>query len=68
MTPWSGLMRRRVVVSLKSGNGFRGVCYRKRGSLLTLKDVTGLDEHSQERPVDGEVVVLRENIDYIQVI
>lgn len=59
-------IRKSVVVNLKSGRAFRGVLWAKRGPLLVLKNAT-LIEGGASVPVDGEVVVERTEIDFIQV-
>lgn len=61
------LIRRSVVVNLMSGRSFRGVLWAKRGPLLVLRDATLLDG-GQTMTVDGEVVVERRMVEWVQVL
>lgn len=59
--------RRSVVVNLTDGAAFRGVLWQARGPLLILKSAT-LHEHGQAKPVDGEVLIERHRVSFVQVI
>lgn len=59
-------VKRSVVVNTKSGRAFRGVLWAKRGPLLVLKNAT-LIEAGMTTQVDGEVLIQRIDIDFIQV-
>lgn len=59
------LVRRRVIVNLKGGTALSGVLFTQRGPLLVLRNAT-LHESGQRIPVDGEAVVEREQVDWIQ--
>lgn len=61
------LVAERLIVNLKSDKAFRGILWDESKELLTLRDTTLL-EHGKEAPVDGEVVIERANIDFIQVL
>lgn len=61
------LVRRRVTVNLLSGRAFAGILWAQRGPLLVLRDVTIHERGARPVPVDGEVVVERPSIDFIQV-
>jgi small nuclear ribonucleoprotein (snRNP)-like protein len=62
-------VRRRVMVNTKTDKTFRAVLWAKRGSLLILKDAFLLQEGiDQPVKVDGEVVVERGNVDFIQIL
>lgn len=63
-----GLMCRAVVVNLKSGTVYRGVLWQQRGPLLVVRNAELLDSSGGARPVDGELVVERSNVDFIQVL
>lgn len=56
-----------VIVNLTTDKAFRGILWSEHRELLMLRDATLL-EHGQETPVDGEVVVERTRIDFIQVL
>lgn len=67
MGPFARLHCRSVIVNLSSGQAFQGVLWRKRGPLLTLRNVTLLERGGSTR-VDGEVVIERNRVDFIQVL
>jgi hypothetical protein len=61
-------VRRSVIVSSKSGNDFRGVLWRQEGRYLVLRNAELLRTREAPLPVDGEVVIPRENVEFIQVL
>lgn len=63
---WQKLIARRVVVNLKTGRALDGVLVRKSGDLLFLRNATALEPGSSPAPLDGEAVVARADIDFIQ--
>lgn len=70
MFPWRRTaLRRRVLVNLQTDKAFRGVLWAKRGPLLILKEAE-LFERGRPEPVrmDGEVLVERANVDFVQVL
>lgn len=62
-----GRLRDDVVVTLKSGEAFRGVLYAVDGRSFILRDAKALTDAS-DRPVavDGELILARDQIDYFQ--
>lgn len=60
------MLRRRAIVTLVTGRAFEGVIWAKHGPLLVLRDVAML-EHGRRVPLDGEVVVERPRIEFVQV-
>ncbi|QIJ66412.1 hypothetical protein G7Z13_04710 [Streptomyces sp. JB150] len=65
--PWRRTaVRRRVVVNL-SDKAFAGVLWAKRGPLLVLRDVTLMQHGAADTPMDGEVIVERARVEFIQV-
>lgn len=60
------VIHRRVVVNLISGKAFNGVLVRQDGPLLVLKDAHLLEAGTNPVPLDGEVIVERTNVDFIQ--
>jgi len=60
-------VRKRVVVNL-ADKGFKGILWAKRGPLLVLRDVELLEAVRPPQPVDGEVVVERAKVEFIQVL
>lgn len=59
-------LRRRVVLNMTTGQAFRGVLWAKRGPLVVLRAVTLL-EHGNEIVFDGELVVERDKVAFLQV-
>lgn len=64
---WRGLVRRRVVVNLPE-RSFEGVLWARRGPLLVLRNAQLLEPGAQPQPVDGEIVVERARVEFIQVV
>lgn len=60
-------VRKRVVVNLP-GKAFSGVLWAKRGPLLVLRDVSLLEPGRDTQGVDGEVVIERAQVEFIQVL
>jgi hypothetical protein len=60
--------RKRVLLSLKTDKGIRGVLWAKRGPLLVMKSAELLEGGRPPTLLDGEVVVERTNVDFIQVL
>jgi hypothetical protein len=61
------LLRRRVIVNLKTEKAFRGVITRKAGALVELADVELLEAGKPPVRLDGRVVLERSSIDFVQV-
>lgn len=59
------VLSRRVVVNLVSGKAIEGVLVRQDGPLLFIKDATWLEGEVTAR-IDGEAVVERSAVDFIQ--
>lgn len=63
------VIRRTVLVNLKSGNAIQGVIVRQSGPLLVLKSASlhavGM---SDPTPLDGEAIVRVDDVDFIQAI
>lgn len=61
-------LRRRVLVNLKTDKALEGVLFAKRGPILILKSAK---LHEAGRPgveLDGDVIVERGNVDFLQVL
>lgn len=61
--------RHRVIVTLKSGVAFGGVLYEVDAEALVLKEAVVLEDNGTDRisvPADGNIVVLRADVDYMQ--
>lgn len=61
-------INRRVMVNLLSGSAIDGVLYDERGPLIVLRDCNLHSEGGQHAPLDGEVIVERDHIDFVQVV
>lgn len=62
------LVRRRVVVNLLTDKAFAGILWAQRGQLVVLRDVTLHEPGAEPAAVDGEVVVERDQIEFIQIL
>jgi hypothetical protein len=60
------LVRQPVVVNLLSGSAIEGVVWRRRGRYLVLRNATLLEPGSQAVTMDGEVVLDRDRVDFVQ--
>lgn len=60
-------VRKRVIVNL-TDKAFSGVLWAKRGPLLVLRDVELLEAGRAAQPVDGEIVIERARVEFIQVL
>lgn len=61
-------VRRRVIVTLKSGQAFTGMLVEADRWALALREVTVVDARGDPIPVDGEVVCLAGEVDYVQML
>lgn len=61
---------RRCVVNLKSGTAFHALLWRHEGPYVVLREVQMIHDRDNvaRKVVDGEVVVLRADIDFVQVL
>ena len=63
-------LRRSVLVSLKSGEAFQGVLYEADSEAVVLRNATALEAGNgtdrRATPVDGELLILRPDIAYMQ--
>lgn len=62
------MVRRQVLVSLSSGRAFTGLLWARRGRQLVLKSAQLLEPGAQAVTVDGDVVVDRGQVEYVQVV
>ena len=62
-------LRQRVIVTLKTGEAFGGVLFSADSEALVLRNAEVLDATSTDRqaqPVDGELLILRPDVSYLQ--
>jgi hypothetical protein len=61
------LFRRTVIINTKSDKAFRGVLWSRWFGVWVLKNAQLLQK-GQAIDIDGEVVILKQDIDFIQVV
>ncbi|NJQ04281.1 hypothetical protein [Streptomyces lonarensis] len=59
-------VKRRVVVALVDGTGIDGVLLRRHRTLLVLADATILSTDSEPTRADGQLVIERSRVLYVQ--
>lgn len=61
---------RGIVVNLKGEreNAIRGVLWRSRGAWLVLRNASVLEPRREPLAVDGEVLIHRDNVAFVQVL
>ncbi|WP_405848142.1 hypothetical protein OG211_12380 [Streptomyces niveus] len=60
-------VRKRVVVNL-ADKAFDGVLWAKRGPLLVLRDARLLEAGREPQRIDGEIVIERSRVEFMQVL
>lgn len=60
-------LRRRVLVNLDGGRAFNGVLWAQRGPLLVLRNAELLEPGREPVALDGDIVIERDRIDFVQV-
>lgn len=63
---WRRLRSTRVVINLKSGQSIDGYLVRQSGQLLFIRGAVLIHGGDQPAPMDGQVIVERSEIDFIQ--
>ena len=61
-------VRARVLVNTQSGEVFRGALWAQEPEFLVLKGATLLRPRNESTPLDGDVVVYRANVAFVQVL
>jgi len=62
------LWRRKVIITKKDGRSVMGVLWSRGVGIWVLKKAQVESDQGKLIPTDGEVIVLRENIDFVQVL
>lgn len=60
------VVRRRVLVNLDTGRAFAGVLWCKTGDWLVLRNAEMMERGQAAVPVDGEVVLERQRVEFLQ--
>jgi hypothetical protein len=58
---------KRVIVNTKTGKTFKGILWAVRGPLVILRQAE-IFESAHALPVDGELLIERSNLDFLQVL
>lgn len=66
MGGWRTVVRRRVVVNLVTGTAIEGVLLKRSGPLLVIADAVVHPVGSEPAKVDGQAVVERSQVEFIQ--
>jgi small nuclear ribonucleoprotein (snRNP)-like protein len=61
-------LNRRVLVSLFSGSAVSGVLTQTRGDFLIIKGATVHEADAEPAAADGDIVIDRSNVDYVQIV
>ena len=61
-------VKRQVIVNTKTDRAFKGLLYEKTSDYLLLRDVTMLRGRDTPIALDGEMVIYRDNVDFLQVV
>ena len=59
---------KQIIINTKTDRAFRGLLWEKRRRILVLRSVEMVKPGGDVVKVDGEVVIERENVDFIQVV
>ena len=65
-TSLASLTKRRAIVTLKSGESFAGVVFDVDREMVLLRNAELLTAGERAVPVDGEVLILRADVAYLQ--
>lgn len=60
------VVRRKVVVNFRDGQAVEGVLFKQAGPLLVVKNATMLEPGADPLPLDGDVVIERDKVLFIQ--
>lgn len=59
---------RPVIVNLTDQSAIQGVLWSSRGAWLTIRDAKLLISNTTPQPIDGEAVVHRDRVSFVQVL
>lgn len=66
MSAYRLVLTRQVLVNLTGGQAVQGALIRQRGPLLFVANATLHEPNSEPTPLDGEVVIERDRVAFIQ--
>lgn len=66
--PWRLVKARRVVVNLRSGQAIQGLLVRQSGPLLFLAEAQLHEGNNEPVPLDGQAVIERPTVEFIQML
>lgn len=61
-------LRRRVIVTTSDGRSFAGVLWCRGRRFMVLRDVRLVEQSGSPVPVDGEVLLERDRVSFVQVL
>ncbi len=61
-------LRKAVIVQFEDGAALRGVLWAAKGPWLIVRSAIGLEANAQPLQIDGEVVVHRTKVKFVQVL
>ena len=61
-------IKKMVVVNTKTDRAFRGILWRKSWGLLVLRNAEMIKAGGDIVKVDGELIIMAVNVDFIQVV
>jgi hypothetical protein len=64
----SNIEQRKVLVNLMSGNAIGGVCVHDGPTAIAIRGATVHEPNSEPAPADGEILIDRINVDFIQLL
>lgn len=59
---------RRVVVNTRGGSAIRGLLWERKGRYLVLREAELLAPRAAPTPMDGEVAIPVDNVEFMQVV
>ena len=62
------LEQRTVLINLLSGNAIGGVCVHDGREAITVRGATIHEPNAEPAPADGEILIDRINVDFIQLL
>lgn len=67
MRSYKLVVSRRVMVNLTTGSAIQGILWDEKGPLIVLRDAQ-LHNEGGHAPLDGEVIIERDRIEFVQVV